>query len=513
MRAKLDDQMPAGKDKQLVLLIRRGTVSFLVTLWTIGMLMAALLVWMLVDRAWRETESAVAALEQYAKRSIELSDFVADEYARFLDERGQLPLIRGDPVTSTELATLNGRLPAGSASIFALPDGTVAASSSKLPSPDVNLSDRRWFKAHMSEALDAYIGPAIHSRVIDQIIYTYSKVYRGSEGQILGIINLGIPSRSVIGLSATSANVAVALVQHEGPLVAAQPMRPERLGEAINFGAEPPEDSVTRLASMFGRLSVTSVKNLPEYRLHAVAAVPLLQTLEPALWSIGAGMVVLVLLTVLLLGASHVAEQKSREVEQALAHNRILFQEVHHRVKNNLQIISSLIRLQIDSMPPELRPVMERTANRVRSIAMVHEQIYSTSSPTVVELDQFLAKLLQQLTASLLNTGGTRLSLQLQPVSLSLDRAVPVALMATEAITNAMKHGTGPNGGNIEVSLFREGNQSTLRVTDDGIGFDPQSKAGLGTRIMNALADQVGGTYRIEPAEPRGTRFILTWPE
>jgi two-component sensor histidine kinase len=76
-----------------------------------------------------------------------------------------------------------------------------------------------------------------------------------------------------------------------------------------------------------------------------------------------------------------------------------------------------------------------------------------------------------------------------------------------------MKHGTGPNGGNIEVSLFREGNRSTLRVTDDGIGFDPESKAGLGTRIMTALADQVGGTYRIEPAEPRGTRFTLTWPE
>ncbi|MGL4439926.1 MAG: sensor histidine kinase, partial [Bosea sp. (in: a-proteobacteria)] len=150
--------------------------------------------------------------------------------------------------------------------------------------------------------------------------------------------------------------------------------------------------------------------------------------------------------------------------------------------------------------------------NRVRAIAMVHEQIYSTSSASVVELDQFLRKLLHQLEVSLLPAGGATLSLQLQPTSLGLDRAVPVALLATEAITNAMKHGVGSKGGSITVSLSTEGQHNILRVTDDGDGVDPDSKGGLGTKIMTALAQQIDGSYQIEPAKPSGTRFVLTWP-
>lgn len=507
-----DQKQDSRSDELLVVLIRRGTKVFVALLWMMGLLVAAIVLWMTLDRAMRDTENAAVMLEQYARRNIELGQTVTDDFSRYLDSRGSVEGLDRDPSASSELRRLNGRLPDGSASIFVMPSGRVTAASGQLPPADVNLSDRRWFEAHVRDGIDMYIGPAITSRVIHRIIYTITKVYKNRDGQILGIINLGIPSDSLIALSQSEQDMTLALVQHEGRLVAQHPMQPDLLGETLAIAEPAPQEMTTSFAPYQGRLSLVTVKNIPNHELYAIATIPVVSVLGLALGSLGAGTIVLALLTAALLSAARLAERKSREVEQALADNKVLFQEVHHRVKNNLQVIASLTNLQTEKLPLDYRPIMQEMADRVRAIAMVHEQIYSTSSPSVVELDTFLTKLFGHLEGSLLNPGKVKVSLDLQPVSLTLDKAVPVALLATEAYTNALKHGIGTAGGRIEVSLFREGEWNVLMISDDGNGILEENTAGLGRKIMAALARQIDGNYALENTDPRGTRFVLKWP-
>lgn len=499
-------------EEQLVPLIRRGTAFFIILMWILALLTAAVTVWLILARSQAEAEATAEGLEQYARRNIELGDFVADELIAFLDARGGIAGIGSDPVVAAEMNRLNRRLPGGSAIIFVLPTGWVAASTTDIPPSGINLSDRRWYVAHTQERLRVLIGPAIHSRVTNRIIFTYTKSYYDADGKLQGIINLGIPSDSLIGLTPNATRIPVALVHHDGSLVAAQPVSREMLGKPFALPGVAPQTQVTRMGSMMDRLSIITVKNLPEYQLYAVAAVPLVRVLEPAFWSILLGAAVLGVLSWTIVNLSHLAERKSHEVEQALADNKVLFQEVHHRVKNNLQVISSLIRLQTDRLPEELRPLMEQTAARVRAIAMVHEQIYTTSTPSVVQLDRFLEQLLQQLETSMLADGSTALTAEMEPLAVGLDHAVPVALLATEAITNAIKHGTNEGGGAIAVALRRDKGNNVLLVTNGGGALDAESRAGLGSRIMTVLARQIDGSWSLEPEAGGGTRFTLTWP-
>jgi two-component sensor histidine kinase len=225
------------------------------------------------------------------------------------------------------------------------------------------------------------------------------------------------------------------------------------------------------------------------------------------------GFPVLGFFTLALLNLSRLAQRKSQQVEDALADNRMLFQEVHHRVKNNLQVISSLLRMQTDRLPQEFQPIMEQTAARVRAIAMVHEQIYSADSPSVLRLDPFLKALLAQIQASMLGADRAEIESDLAAVSMGLDQAVPVALMVTEAITNAIQHGLKSGHGAIAVTLRQKDGQNLLQVDDTGTGPPPDIKGGLGSRIMTALARQIDGGWTLERTPEGRTRFTLTWPQ
>lgn len=509
----LSRQIGQAEGANVVPLIRYGTGAFLAMLWLFFLAAAALSLWLLLARAEAETQATAESLEEYARRSIEISDFVTEEFNAFLDRRGSTEGLRDDAAVNAEVRRLNRRLPKGSATIFVSARGIVEVSSSPLPDRPINLSDRHWFKMHTEQGATAYIGPAILSRVINRIIFTYTRSYRSADGQLKGIVNLGIPSDSLIGLSPGSSGVTVALLQHQGAVVAAEPISTDMLEKPLILPGAPPAEQQTMIGHDRGHWSVVTVKNLTGYGLYAIAAVPLLQALAPALWGIALGGLALALLTAVMLQLSRLAQKKSLQVEQALADNSVLFQEVHHRVKNNLQVISSLIRMQTDRLPEELRPLMEQTAARVRAIAMVHEQIYSASTPSVVQLDQFLEELLRQIETSMMAGGKAALTTSLAPVAVGLDRAVPVALLATEAITNAIKHGISEEGGAIAITLREEGGRNILEVTDSGNGTgNDAAKAGLGTRIMAALCRQIEGEWALEPSAQGGTRFFLAWP-
>lgn len=492
-------------------LIRRGTQILLVVIWLLGLLTVVLSSVFLISHARSHSQATSMSLEQFTRQTVGLASFVVDEFGEFLDGRRSLDGISGDAVARNELRSLNNWLPEGSVSLLVLFDGTVALSTTPLPSAAVSLSDRRWFRAHVEDGLDVYIGPAIRSRVNGAYVFSYTAAYRTPDGRNSAIIDLGIPTNSITGLSLNQHSTHMALIQHGGAVVAAQPFKPEMIDKPVTLPGEPPETQATMFGTAFGQYSIISMRNLPDLGLYTLVSVPLVSVLQPLLLGVAVGLPLLVLLTYLLLMLSNQLQKKSLQVAQALADNKMLFQEVHHRVKNNLQVVSSLLRLQTERLPTELRPLLDETGARVRAIALVHEQIYRTASPSDVQLDRFLAQLVQQLSASMIG-GPSTIRTELQPVIIGLDRAVPVAILASEAITNAIKHGLAERHGEITVKLTSEDGLNRLVVQDSGSAPPDPGIAGLGTRIMSALARQIDGEWTLAPSASGGTAFTLVWP-
>jgi len=203
------------------------------------------------------------------------------------------------------------------------------------------------------------------------------------------------------------------------------------------------------------------------------------------------------------------------KLELALTEKAVLFQEVHHRVKNNLQIIASLLSMQARTI--EDRKVAEKlkdTEQRVKSMALIHEQLYNQKEITSVDLADYIQKLAPQLLASYERSDSVSLRLDLAPATLTLERAIPCSLILNELVTNALKYAYPDTKGEILVQLASDSNDISLTVADWGAGlpvnFDSKKSKSLGITIVQALARQLGGD--IEFGASPGTEITLRIP-
>jgi PAS domain S-box-containing protein len=215
-----------------------------------------------------------------------------------------------------------------------------------------------------------------------------------------------------------------------------------------------------------------------------------------------------------------ISDRKNAEeqVRKSLAEKESLLKEVHHRVKNNLQIISSLLRLQSGRVQdPEAMRALVESEERVQSMALLHENLYRSGDLGKVNFQEYL----QSLMAELLGTYSAmspRVSLlaRAEIQGLDLERAVPLGLLINELVTNAFKHAfPGDRPGNLGVTLIeREGGRCLLTVRDDGIGLpedvERRKAASLGLQIVESLARQLGGEYGFHC--DGGTEFRMQFP-
>lgn len=204
-----------------------------------------------------------------------------------------------------------------------------------------------------------------------------------------------------------------------------------------------------------------------------------------------------------------VRHEKNRvELEKALADNRMLFQEIHHRVKNNLQQVASLVRLQ--QAPAAMKEDLTR---RIVAMSAVHQHIYESDQFGVLDAEAYLARVLTGLKEAA--PPGVIVDWRLAPLQLSPDQALPLGMIVNEVVSNAYKHGF-PNGrpGKISVTLSRplEGNEAVLTIADDGVGMSetPAGGIGLGTRLISGFAAQLQG--KVEMTRGGGVQFELTFP-
>jgi PAS domain S-box-containing protein len=203
-------------------------------------------------------------------------------------------------------------------------------------------------------------------------------------------------------------------------------------------------------------------------------------------------------------------------MEAALTHSLrekdTLLREVHHRVKNNLQIVSSLLTLQADGLEPgDARTALSDTVFRVRSMAYVHQQLYGTEDVDSVDLGDYARTLCTALQGSL--DPRARLRFALQKVDVAIDDAVPCALILNELVTNALKHGRGADGTcDLAVEVHRDGGDIVLVVADRGPGLPatPTTSVSLGMQLVRSLTRQLRG--RLEFVHDHGTRAVLRLP-
>lgn len=205
--------------------------------------------------------------------------------------------------------------------------------------------------------------------------------------------------------------------------------------------------------------------------------------------------------------------QAEERLKASLRDKEVLLREVHHRVKNNLQIISSLVSLHVDGIADEsARELFTDVGDRVHSIALVHELLYASDSLAALDFADYTRSLMDYLLRSHGNAAHIKLTLAVQPIALPVGAAVHCGLMLNELVSNALKHAF-PAGrhGEIIVGLDRDSVSGTLclRVRDNGVGlpagFDWRSAKTLGLRLVQLLARQLGGTVEVQCSP--GTEF------
>lgn len=206
-----------------------------------------------------------------------------------------------------------------------------------------------------------------------------------------------------------------------------------------------------------------------------------------------------------------------KKLRASLQEKEVLLKEIHHRVKNNLQIVSSMLNLQMGQItdPLALR-LFKESQTRVRSIALFHEKLYQSKDLARVEIAEYL----RSLATGLLYTYGVSpshvaLAFDAEGVPLGVDAAITCGLVVNELVSNAIKHAF-PAGrdGTVRVGLKRHGDSVVLEVEDDGVGFpadvDFRDAGTLGLKLVCILAEQIHGTVELE--RTAGTKFVVRFP-
>jgi PAS domain S-box-containing protein len=211
-------------------------------------------------------------------------------------------------------------------------------------------------------------------------------------------------------------------------------------------------------------------------------------------------------------------KHKEQSIHAALKEKDVLLGEIHHRVKNNLQVVHSLLGLQSTNLDDEaVVGMMRESQNRIRSMALIHQTLYESKDFARVDFRNFLESLVPTLISSYgVATDRINLLINSRDVLLPINAAIPCGLLVNELISNALKHAfPGDRQGEITITLLMEGPlYAVLTVSDDGVGipetFSLEQTQTLGLQLVTMLSDQLGGAIAIQRANP--TSFELRFP-
>jgi PAS domain S-box-containing protein len=218
--------------------------------------------------------------------------------------------------------------------------------------------------------------------------------------------------------------------------------------------------------------------------------------------------------------ARDITERKriEKQIKTSLKEKEILLREIHHRVKNNLAVISSLLSMQANIIQEgDVHKALQESQSRIRAMALIHETLYQSESLALVDLEKYVKELI----GNVVNTfegisGRIDFEIQVRDVKLEVNQAVPCGLIINELATNAIKHAfSDKQNGMVRIfARYSEDNEIELKVSDNGVGFteelDWKKSKSLGMRLITLLVDQLHGTLNIKNHD--GAEIVVKWP-
>ena len=224
--------------------------------------------------------------------------------------------------------------------------------------------------------------------------------------------------------------------------------------------------------------------------------------------------IIMAAISLIILMLSNLQKSRSKElIEKKNNENEVLLKELHHRVKNNLQVIYSLINLQkrrIDS--PELHQSLSMVQNRIKTMSLVHQNLHENENFKEVNLEAYVKTIADYLKLLYLNE-DKEINIQLsvdKSIEIIMDKAITIGLLINEIMSNSMKYAfKGRNKGNISIDVQKIHNVFQMIISDNGIGFsmDQVNSKSLGMYLIENLVKQIQGKYELEHNE--GTKYII----
>lgn len=206
-------------------------------------------------------------------------------------------------------------------------------------------------------------------------------------------------------------------------------------------------------------------------------------------------------------------KKTQKKLSLSLREKEVLLAEIHHRVKNNLAVISGVIQLQaLESENPESEKSLTNTMMRVRSMAQVHEVMYKRDSLTHVAFEEVIKSLVENIKNTHGRSDNYSFNSDIEQIELNVNQAIPCGLIINELLTNAWKHAY-PNGqeGNITLEMHKNGETITIRIADEGIGLpqniEPEKGQTLGFTFVNQLCTQLNADMEVN--QKHGTEYII----
>jgi len=211
-----------------------------------------------------------------------------------------------------------------------------------------------------------------------------------------------------------------------------------------------------------------------------------------------------------------ITDRKRAEIriKRSLREKEVLLKEIHHRVKNNLAVISGLLFMQAENMDSEeMKQVLLDSEGRIRSMAMIHEKLYHHDMYSGIEFGSYVKDLVRTISTSYQSNGtAITVTFDVPPTYIDLNRAMPCALIVNEALTNAYKHAfKGRSSGSIHIQFLQQHGSYKLMVKDDGVGMsdkiDPAAASTLGMVLMHGLSRQLGSEMQISRDDGTQLKF------
>lgn len=484
-----------------------------------------------IDRATGVAANVSLLVTEHAARLIETGDLLLRQAVELAGQAGN-PLTPNH-ATWERLAAMAAVSPHVVSIWIGDADGNAVLTSRTYPAPPLNAADREYFAATRTGAATPYIGRIDASRDGTGTLLVLSRPLPSQPDAFRGFATVAISPRSFADIYRSfdiGYQMQVSLLNGEGEVLAR-----ESSGGHFRDGE-----------------TITARRQVANYPLVADVSVPLssihdewLSRLEGyAFYSLGA---VLVVIGIGILAMQRTRRQRdaenalqhaydtleenvrrrtreledaNRRLEGAVADKEILLKEVQHRVKNNLQVICSLLRLQAARLDDASRVAFDESLRRIQSMSLVHELLYRSAEPARINFADYLRQLCDSLVRA---TGPTpvRVSVEADDWIIDVDRAMPLALIASELVSNALRHAfPDGHGGHVMVTLEPEPGGMRMEVRDDGVSLPAdlpappntaRRRGGLGLVLVQSLAKQAHAEVRI--ARNPGTRFTVAVPD